>query len=62
MRVVFLSKPYSWYRGIEVNRCRSDGQLVTSGADLSSHAGHYVVSPVTLTWKERVLIWLKIIQ
>lgn len=62
LRKWLLPRPVSVYRGIEVNRCRTDGQIVTKNCDLEAHGGHYVVSPVTLTLREKVLIWLKIIQ
>ena len=57
-----LPKPFSVYRGVEVNRCEADGLLVTPKMDLKPHAGHKVRSPVCLTLKEKLLIWLKIIQ
>ncbi len=62
---VVLPKPYSLYRGVSVSRCRSDGQLITPQMPqkmMANHAGHYVISPITLTLKEKILIWLKIIQ
>lgn len=60
-----LPKPYSLYRGVAVNRCRSDGQLITykmPQSVIANHAGHYIISPVVLTLKEKILIWLKLIQ
>ena len=62
IRDFFLPKPYSLYHGIEVNRCEADGQIVTKNSELSWHGGHRIRSPVVLTLKEKVLIWLKIIQ
>lgn len=62
IRDFFLPKPYSLYHGVEVNRCKADGQIVTKNMDLSRHAGHHITSPVVLTLKEKILIWLKIIQ
>jgi len=50
-----LPKPVSIYRGVEVNRCRSDGLIVTKNSKLEYHAGHYVISPVTLTLWEKAL-------
>lgn len=58
----FLPKPTSFYRGVEVYRCRTDHVLVTDKSDLSLHAGHYVVTPIVLTLKEKILIWLKVIR
>lgn len=62
---IVLPKPYSLYHGITVSRCRSDGQLITSKMPqsvLAQHAGHYIISPIVLTLKEKILIWLKLVQ
>lgn len=58
---VLLPKPAAVFRGIQIYRCQSDGQLVTK-ANLENHAGHMVRTPVVLTAWEKMLIWLKIIQ
>lgn len=55
-----IPRPLSFYRGIELRRCRSDGQLVFMN-NLEPHAGHMVISPVSLSLKEKLLIWLKIL-
>ena len=61
LRGLILPKPVSTYKGIEIYRCQSDSQLVTKN-NLSLHGGHYVRTPVVLTLKEKVLIWLKIVK
>ena len=61
LRQVFMPRPVSSYRGIEVFRCRSDDCLVTFD-NLPIHRGHYVRTPITLTLKEKALIWLKIVK
>ena len=58
---VVFPQPRSSYRGVDLRRCRSDGQLVSMD-QLHKHLGHFVVQPVTLSLKERVLIWLKLIK
>ena len=57
----FLPKPASFFCGLELRRCQTDGQIVTMN-NLQFHAGHFVKSPVVLTLREKVLIWLKIIR
>lgn len=61
IRRLWLSEPVFNYRGVEVSRCRTDDQLVSKGS-FQHHAGHFVRSPVVLTWKEKFLIWVGIIS
>lgn len=61
LRGLLLPRPVSTYKGIEVFRCQSDSQLVTK-SNLPNHGGHYVRTPIVLTLKEKVLIWLKIVK
>ncbi len=56
-----LPRPRSHYRGLELRRCRTDGQLISMDK-LEPHAGHTIASPVILTLREKVLIWLKLIR
>ncbi len=61
IEVWFFPKPLSVFCGLEIGRCQADGQIVPSNASqamLQKHAGHRIVSPVTLTLKEKVLLWL----
>lgn len=58
----FLPRPVSVYCGVELNRCQTDGQIVTRSMGLENHAGHYVKSPVVLTLREKVLIWMGVIR
>lgn len=58
-------KPTSLYRGVNVARCDTDKQLITynmSQKIRALHGGHKILSPVSLTLKEKMLIWLKIVQ
>ncbi len=55
-------KPTSSYRGIDVNRCVTDGQLVTKKTNLETHGGHRVMSPIVLTFKEKLMIRFGIIE
>lgn len=59
---LFYPRPYAIYRGVELNRCRCDGQIVTKNSNLANHAGHHIVSPVSLSLGEKILIWMKIIR
>lgn len=58
--------PQAWsvYHGVEVSRCQTDGQLLTKSLHhlLRYHGGHHFKSPTVLSLKEKVLIWLKILQ
>ena len=71
LRVKFMEwlhpQPWSVYHGVELYRCDSDRALVTheSGKSqeiLRRHAGHRLRSPVILTKREKLLIWLKLIK
>lgn len=56
----FFPRPLSVYRGIEFGRCQTDGQLIPTQASqsvLAKHAGHRIVSPVILKWKDKLLLW-----
>lgn len=55
---IFLARPVSSFRGIDVYRCRSDNQLVVD-ENLEIHAGHHVHSPVVLSLKEKLFLCLK---
>lgn len=66
-----LPQPWSVYRGVEVFRCEADGCLLTDavcrGGERTKkirerHIGHRFRSPVVLTKREKLLIWLKVIQ
>lgn len=56
-----LPEPISFYHGVELRRCQADGQIVTM-QNLQHHAGHFIKQPVVLTKREKLFIWLKLIQ
>ena len=68
-------KPVSNFKGFEVYRCQTDGGLILDHSCPSEfghaiehdcpfmkHAGHYLKSPVILTLKEKLLIWMNLLQ
>jgi len=61
LRLLIEPRPVSSYRGVDVFRCRSDDCLVTFG-NLKFHKGHYVRTPINLNFREKALIWLKIVK
>jgi len=70
-----IPKPVTHFCGKELYRCQTDQQIIVEHRCPSKdgyavpheccfevHAGHYMKSPVALTLRERVLLWMKIIS
>lgn len=77
IRQFLFPRPTSFYRGVEIGRCSSDGALINlrhvcpsdgkgsvyeHDCYFQDHRGHQIKAPVSLTWKDKALIWLKIVK
>lgn len=63
---IFVPTRYIWRpfgELLEVDRCATDGGLVTnSQSSLSRHGGHMMKQPCIISIFELVLIWVRIIR
>lgn len=62
---VIYPDPVSEYKNVLLWRCLTDGQVVTANAPqdvCAKHLGHKLASPVALSWTEKLMLRLGIIQ
>lgn len=61
----FYPEPLTSFRGVWFHRCMEDGALITREVPkdiLALHAGHRLTCPTTLKWREKLLIWARILR